>query len=87
MTDLVKRLRSEIGSFKDMIAMHLEAADEIERLREENEMMHTPWDIAKGRIEKELLDDLREWSFELYGQHQKFDPVLLDAYEKDRKCG
>ena len=33
MGDLVKRLRSEVGSFKEMIAMHLEAADEIERLR------------------------------------------------------
>ena len=32
---------------------------------------------------KLVLDDMRAWSFELYGQHQKFDPVLLDAYEKD----
>ena len=34
MTDIVKRLRSEVGSFKDMIERRLEAADEIERLRD-----------------------------------------------------
>ena len=34
MGDLVKRLHSEVGSFKDMIALHLEAKAEIERLHE-----------------------------------------------------
>ena len=89
MTDIVERLRSEVGSFKDMIERRLEAADEIERLRGENEKML----LANHDCEKLVIDDMREWLFHRrydeqdceIGEFQYYDVLSqIDAYEKER---
>lgn len=58
MSDLVKRLRSEVGSFKDMIAMHLEAADEIERLRKRIDTLESKeidYEVQLDAYEEDML--------------------------------
>lgn len=88
MSDLVKRLSSEVGSFKDMIALHLEAKAEIERLRNECDALSKDCTTRYERHRQAVLDDLREWArswtgtVSWAGRLEAFHRTL-DAYEKD----
>ena len=82
MIDIVKRLRSEIGSYQDMIAMHLEAAYEIERLRKDLER-HKRIENASCLVG---LDDMREVGKQASEWAALWNFIdFLDAHEDDRE--
>jgi len=107
MTDIVERLRSAdvliVKSATDLRSVVAEeAADEIERLRAENEHLATSnhaylsgYQEAIAEIEK-LREAICEWAASIYGyegvlfleglKHEKFINSILDA-ERDRVEG
>jgi hypothetical protein len=88
--DIVERLRDEARMYDaDDVDLHLDAADEIERLREEVEHLHkmtVKWSAlqVEGSQENQRLREALQWAIkdcDAKTNHESIKRELLEALE------